>query len=109
MDVWENLGHSPLLCSSDLQIRQQKGTEGVSSSSCCFPLSVILTGGIGDGEGDSVAYAETGLFSSEDEEEGSGDSEEEGGERLSLSLKLWRMSPQSCCMMYSTINTRGIT
>ena len=95
-------------------MRQGKGVEtspgeveGVSSS-CCFPLSIILTGSTGDGEGNGVAYAETGLFFSEDEEGGGGDSEEEGGERFSSS-KLWWMSPQSCCTMYSAMNARGIT
>ena len=78
------------------------------SSSHCFPLCIILTGRIGDREGDGVAYAETVPFSSEDEEGNGGDSEEEGGERSSA-LMLWWMSPQSCCAMYSAMNTRGIT
>ena len=68
--------------------------KGVSSS-CCFPLSIILTGSIGDGEDDGVAYVEIGPSSSEDEEGGCGDSEEEGGERFSAWI-LWQMSPQSC-------------
>ena len=81
--------------------------EGVSSS-CCFPFSIILTESIGDREGDRVAYAETGPPSSEDEYGGGGDGKEEGGERSSISM-LWQMSPQSCCVMYSAMNTRGIT
>ena len=47
-------------------MRQGNGVEtlpgevrGVSSL-CCFPLLIILTGRIGDGEGDGVAYAEIG-------------------------------------------------
>ena len=80
---------------------------GVSSLHC-FPLLIILTGRIGDGEGNRVAYAEIELSSSEDEEDGGGDGEEEGGERSSPSM-LWQMSPQSCCAMYSAMNARGIT
>ena len=85
--IWGNSGQSPSECSKDRQIRQGNGVEtspgevrGVSSSHC-FPLSIILTGNTGDGEGDRVAYAETGLFSSEDKEGGSGEGKEEGGER----------------------------
>ena len=84
-----------------------EGVKGVSSSHC-FPFSIIPTGSIGDGEGDSVAYAETGPFSSKDKEGGGGDGEEEGGERSSFSM-LWWMNPQSCCAMYSVMNTKGIT
>ena len=81
--------------------------KGVSSSHC-FPLSIILIGSIGDGRDDGVAYAEIGRLSSEDEDGGGGEGEEEGGERFS-SLKLWQMSPQSCCVMYSAMNAKGIT
>ena len=85
------------------------GISGVSSSRC-FPLSIILTGSVGDREGDGVVYAEIGPFSSEDKEGGGGNSEEEeeGGEKSSVSM-LWQISPQSCCTMYSVINARGIT
>ena len=79
-------------------MRQGNGVEtspgevrGVSSSRC-FPLSIILTGSTGDGEGNGVAYAEIGSFSSEDKDGGGGEGEEEGGKRFS-SLKLWWMSP----------------
>ena len=96
-------------------MRQGNGVEtspgevkGVSLSSCCFPLSIILTRSAGDGEGNGVAYAEIGQLSSEDEEGGGGEGEEEGGKRFSPSI-LWWMSPQSCCAMYSAINARGIT
>ena len=82
---------SPSVCSVDWQMRQgsraevsPRGVEGASSSSC-FHLSIILTGSTGDREGDRVAYAEIGPFSSEDEE-GGGDNEEEGGERSSVSM-----------------------
>ena len=112
--VWGNSGQSPSECSKDRQMRQENGVEtlpgevrGVSSS-CCFPLSIILTRSIGDGEGNGVAYAEIGQLSSEDKEGGCGIDEEEGGERSSSSI-LWQMSPQSCCAMYSAMNTRGIT
>ena len=110
--IWGNSGQSPSECPRDRQMRQGNRVEtlpgevrGVSSSRC-FPLLIILTGSTGDGEGDSVAYAETGLFSSEDEEGGGGEGEEEGGKRSSPSM-LWWMSPQSCCAMYSAMNTRG--
>ena len=90
--IWGNSGQSPRECSKDRQMRQGNGVEtspeevkGVSSSHC-FPLSIILTGSTGDGEGDSVAYAEIGLFSSKDEEGGGSDGEEEGGERSSVSM-----------------------
>ena len=73
-------------------MRQGNGVEtllgevkGVSSS-CCFPFSIILTRSIGDREDDRVAYAETGLFSSEDEDGGGGNGEEEGGVRSSPSM-----------------------
>ena len=112
--IWVKSGQSPRACSMDRQTRQGNGVEvlpggvkGVSSSHC-FPLSIILTGSIGDGEGDGVAYVETGPFASEDKEGGGRDGEEEGGKR-SFSLMLWQMSPQSCCAMYSAINARGIT
>ena len=98
-------------------MRQGNGVEtspeevkGVSSS-CCFPLLVILTRRIGDREGDGVAYAEIELSSSKDEEGGGEDGEEgkgEGGKKSSPS-RLWQMSPQSCCVMYSAMNPRGIT
>ena len=113
--IWGNSGQSPSECSKDQQIRQGKGVEtlpgevkGVSSSSHCFPLLIILTRSTGDGEGDGVTYAETELSSSEDKEGGSSDGEEEGGERYSP-LILWRTSPQSFCVMYSAMNARGIT
>ena len=70
--IWGKSGQSLSKCSKDQQMRQGNGVEtslgevkGVSSSRYC-PLSVILTGSIGDGEGNGVAYAETRLFSSED-------------------------------------------
>ena len=98
-------------------MRQGNGVEtlpgavkGVSSS-CCFPLLVILTRRIGDREDDGVAYAEIALSSSKDEEGDGRDSEEgkgEEGEKSSPS-RLWQMSPQSCCVMYSAMNARGIT
>ena len=95
-------------------MRQQKGMDsllggvkGVSLSHC-FPLSIILTRRLGEGKGNGVAYAEIGPFSSKEEEGGGGDSEEEGGKKSSV-LMLWWMSPQSCCVMYSAINARGIT
>ena len=73
--IWENSRQSPSECFKDWQMRQGKGVEtlpgevkGVSSSSLCFPLSIILTGSTGDGEGDGVAYVEIELSSSEDEE-----------------------------------------
>ena len=112
--AWGNSGQSLSECSKDQQMRQGKGVEALPgevkgvSSSHCFPLSIILTGRLWDGEGDGVAYAEIELFSSEDEEGSSRDGEEEGGERSSSSM-LWQMSPQSCCMMYSAMNARGIT
>ena len=112
--IWENSGQSPSECSRDWQMRQEKGVEtspggvrGVSSS-CCFPFSIILTGSTGDREGDRVAYAEIELSSSGEEVGGGGNSKEEGRERFSSSM-LWRMSPQSCCAMYSAMNARGIT
>ena len=83
--------------------------KGVSSSSCCFPLLIILTRSTGDGEGDRVAYAEIGSSSSEDKEGGGSDEDGgEGGER-SVPSRLWWTSPQSCCVMYSTMNARGMT
>ena len=71
-------------------------------------MSIILTGSIGGGEGDGVAYTEIGLFSPKDEEGGGGNGEEEGGKRSSASM-LWWTRPQSCWAMYSAMNARGIT
>ena len=51
--------------------------EGEDSSICCFPLLIIWTGSIGDGEVANVAYAGTRLSSSEDKEGGGGISEDE--------------------------------
>ena len=81
---------------------------GEISSSHCFPLPFILVNGTGDKEGDRVLYEGTGLSSSKEEEGGASDDGEEGGERSSVS-KLWQMKFQSCCTIYSTMNTRGMT
>ena len=112
------LGHIRSSCSGDQQRRQwnrEKGdVRGVStisgevSSSCSFPLPFILVESTGDGEGDGVSYEETGPSSSKDEGGGGGDNREEGGERSSVS-KLWQMMFQSCCVIYSAMNARGMT
>ena len=83
---------------------------GIGSSSHCFPFSIILIGRIEDRKGDGMAYVETGFSSSKDEE-GSGDDEDKegGGERFPTSLRLQWMSAQSCCVIYSAINARGMT